>query len=64
MNKNYKINNTIYKDSYIESAIDVFSDIADIKYITWEILITWEDNESIELIFSEFMNFIIWLINE
>jgi hypothetical protein len=34
MNKNYKINNTIYKDSYIESAIDAFSDIADIKYIT------------------------------
>jgi hypothetical protein len=64
MNKNYKIDNTIYQNTYIEWAIEAFSDIANIVHVNWDIVITWEDNESIELIFCEFMNFIIWLINE
>ena len=64
MNKNYKIDNTIYQIEYIENAIEAFSDIADIQHNKWELIISWEDNDTIELIFCEFMNFIIWLINE
>lgn len=64
MNKNYKIDNTIYQEIYILEAIDAFSDISDMQYTSWELIISWEDNDSIELIFCEFMNFIIWLINE
>ena len=32
MNKNYKIDNTIYQIEYIENAIEAFSDIADIQH--------------------------------
>jgi hypothetical protein len=64
MNKIYTVDNTIYKEEYITSAIDSFWEIANISYEKWIITIISDDNEGADMIFSELMNFIIWLINE
>lgn len=60
----YDIDTDIYSENYIHSAIESFQDITKIEFSEWKINVHGENIEEIEIIFSELMNFIIWLINE
>ena len=60
--KTFKIDSSIYNNDFIFRAIDDFKDYYNIAFKNWEIIIEWYDN--IDEIFNEFMNYVIWLINE
>lgn len=62
LKKTFKIDNSIYKSNIILKAIEDFRDYYIISFENNEIIIDWYDN--IDEIFNEFMNYVIWLINE
>jgi len=64
MNKIYEINSKIYKNSFIKQAIIDFKDVTDIQSKWWKLTIFWEDEIEIEEIFNEFMNYVIWFVND
>ena len=64
LNKNFKIDKSIYDEKSINSAIDNFKEIWNIKYKDGTLNIEWNTEAEIEEIFNELMNYVIWLINE
>jgi hypothetical protein len=60
--QNFKIDDSIYPENIIVQAIEDFSEVADISYKNWEIII--ESDDDITEIFNEFMNYVVWLYNE
>ncbi len=64
MEKKYKINTEIYPKDIIKQAIIEFKDISEINFNKTLLTINWENEIEIEEVFNEFMNYIIWLINE
>ena len=62
--KKYKIDSEIYSEEKIIETISDFSEVAEIKYTNPELKIIWDNETEIEEIFNEFMNYIVWLINE
>ncbi len=64
LNKSFKINSTIYPDNFIISAIDDFEEVEGISFANWSLDISWDTEESINEVFNELMNYVIWLINE
>jgi len=64
MKKEFKINNEIYTEDIINQAISDFKEVSEIKYNGKILEINWESELEIDEIFNEFMNYIIWLINE
>lgn len=64
MKKNIKIDLNIYPIDKLKQAIHDFEDAAVIILNNDELTIEWETNEEIDEIFSEFWNYVIWLINE
>lgn len=63
MNKKYEINFEIYDVDKIRNAIEDFSEYYKIN-IEWNFLIIeWDDIESLDEVFNELMNYVIWLIN-
>lgn len=64
MFKNYNIDLNIYNSNFILSSIIDFSDVAKISFENWVLQIEWDNEYEIDEIFWEFMNYVIWLINE
>jgi len=64
MKKEYKIDSDIYSDAIITETISDFEEVADIKYKKNILEITGENDNEIEEIFWEFMNYVISNINE
>ena len=64
MKKEFKINVKIYPEVNIRQSIEDFKDAWEIFYDKWILTISWEDEDDIKEVFNEFMNYIIWLINE
>lgn len=64
MKKNIKIDLNIYPIDKLKQAIHDFEGAAVIILNNDELTIEWETNEEIDEIFSEFWNYVIWLINE
>ena len=64
MNKEFKINNEIYFEDIVNQAISDFKEVWEIKYNDGMLEINWDSESEIDEIFNEFMNYIIWLINE
>lgn len=63
MNKKYEINFEIYDVDKMRNAIEDFSEYYKIN-IEWNFLIIeWDDIESLDEVFNELMNYVIWLIN-
>ena len=60
----YKINPEIYPESIILETISDFSEVSEIIYINSELEIIWDDKSEIEEVFNEFMNYLIFNINE
>ncbi len=63
MIKNYIIDSEIYQKNAIDQAIIDFQDVADFEFKNNEISVTWDNEEEIETLFWEFMNYVIWIIN-
>lgn len=64
LKKNFKINNNIYPENFILSAIEDFQEVGTINYNEWDLIIEWSVDDDLDEIFNEFMNYVIWLINE
>ena len=64
MKKEFEINTELYSEDIVNQAISDFSEVWEIKYNSWKIEISWENEDEINEIFNELMNYIIWLINE
>ena len=64
LKKNFKIDSFIYDENIIKSSIDDFKEVTDILYNNWVLEIHWNNEEEIEEIFLEFMNYFIWVKNE
>jgi len=60
----YKINPEIYPESIILETISDFLEVSEITYINSELEIIWDDKSEIEEVFNEFMNYLIFNINE
>lgn len=63
LKKQFKIENKMYQDGDIKSAIRDFSDF-DISYSAWVLTISAGSNDEIDEIFNEFMNYVVWVYNE
>ena len=61
-NKNYLIDNKIYSEKIIKKWLEIFKENFNIEYIDWKIIIN-EVEENKEIIFLEFMNYLIYLEN-
>lgn len=64
LKKVFKIDNNIYSNESIMSAIEAFLDISSVSFLDWELFIQWENEIEIEIIFNEFMNYVLALENE
>ena len=64
MIKNYIIDTEIYWWNAINETLVAFTDITEIEYKSNTLYITWENNEEIEILFWEFMNYVIWITNQ
>lgn len=60
----FKIDKEIYSKKDIKQAIVDFNDVSEITLDDWILTIKWENEAEINVIFNEFMNYVIWLINE
>lgn len=60
----YKIDTDIYSIDAINESIEDFNDIAVIEYNNGYILFESEDESEGEILFGEFMNYVIWIINQ
>jgi len=63
LKKQFKIENKIYKDELIKSAIKDFADF-DIVYNAWVLTISGDSDAEIDEIFNEYMNYVIWVSSE
>jgi hypothetical protein len=61
--KNFKIESSLYPTEYIKSTIEDFSDFS-ISFTDWSLSISADTTDEIQEIFNEFMNYILWKINE
>ena len=64
MKKKINISSEIYSEDKITQAIKDFIDIWNINFNNGSLIISWESDIEIEEIFNEFMNYLVWLINE
>ena len=64
MNKNFEINNYFYPIDIVNQWIIDFEDVSEITISNNILSITWNDEDEINNIFNEFINYITWLISE
>lgn len=63
LKQSFKIDNEIYKDSFVNQAIIDF-EWYNITFFWEELIISGETSSEIQEIFNEFMNYVIALYNE
>lgn len=63
MSKSFEISSYFYPESFVLQTIDDFSDVSEMTYENEILSIEWNE-EDIDNIFNEFMNYLTWLINE
>lgn len=63
MIKSYKIDKEIYPTEVINVSIEAFEDVTTIEYKNGQLEISGENQDEIEELFWEFMNYVIWIIN-
>lgn len=64
MKKDFDIDFEIYSKDFLNRAIADFKEFAKISIVNTKITINWNNNEEIDEIFLEFINYTTWLINE
>ena len=61
---NFKIETSIYDSDLVNSAIKDFEDLVKIEYHDWNLIINNDTDYTIDELFWEFINYVIWLQNE
>lgn len=64
MEKNFTIDKEIYDENILKIAISDFSENFEIFLEKNELKILWENEEEINEIFNELLNYYIWLFNQ
>ncbi len=64
MKKEFNINTTIYSEDKLKEAIVDFTEVWNISFKGNLITIEWNTSNDCEEFFNEYMNYVIWLINE
>lgn len=64
MNKSFEVDKYFYPVDLISIWIDDFSEISTISFSNNILTIEWNNEDEINNIFNEFINYITWLINE
>lgn len=64
MNKSFEVDKYFYPVDLISIWIDDFSEISTISFSNNLLTIEWNNEDEINNIFNEFINYITWLINE
>ena len=64
MGKKFIVDENLYNKSIIKKVINDFSTVAEIKYNEGILMVNWDNEEEIDEIFNEFMNYYIALVNE
>jgi hypothetical protein len=59
MKKEFEINNEIYSEDIVNQAISDFEEVATIKYEDNKIKLKGDNEEEIDEIFNELMNYIV-----
>lgn len=62
--KSFTLENSLYNEVYISQAIADFGDNFSLSYEEEILIISWEDAQEIQMIFDEFMNYVLALSNE
>ena len=61
LEKEFQISSDIYDITTIQEGIVDFSDVAEIVFQNEKLSITWENEDEIQEVFYEFMNYILSL---
>ena len=61
MEKVFNLSSKLYREDFIERAIKDFNDVATIKFNNFSITIIWDNDDEIEEVFNESLNYIISL---
>lgn len=64
MEKVFNVNSEIYSEDKIVQAISDFEEVASISFEDNLLMVKWNNQEEIDEFFNEFMNYLVWLINE
>jgi hypothetical protein len=64
MKKEFKISLDFYPEEKIKQAIEDFKEVWEITLEQSKLIINWDNQDEIEEIFNELMNYIIALVNE
>lgn len=64
MNKSFEVDKYFYPAYLISIWIDDFAEVSVISFDNDILIIEWNNEEDIDNIFNEFINYVTWLINE
>jgi len=64
MEKLFTVSSEIYKQEYIDTSIEDFWEVAKINYENWNLKISGEDEDDIQEVFLEFMNYLVGVCAE
>lgn len=64
LKKSFKVESSIYATLAIEKAIADFKDITTVTYHEWVLIVKGTDEQEIQEIFDEFMNYVIGVQNQ
>jgi hypothetical protein len=64
MKKEFKISLDLYPEEKIKQAIEDFKEVWEITLEQSKLIINWDNQDEIEEIFNECMNYIIALVND
>jgi len=63
MKKKYKIDLSFYDEKILQKTVELFSDVANIKYEDSQLIIEGKNENEIGEIYKEFLNFYIYVFN-
>jgi hypothetical protein len=64
MKKEYELSLKLYSKEVLKQAIKDFEEVSLIKIKGTKLIVEWDTSSEIEEVFNEFMNYVIWLIND
>lgn len=61
MEAQFEISSEIYDTVKIQEAISDFSDVCSVTYDAWVLSLSWDNQEELDGVFKEFMNYVLSL---
>ena len=64
MQKILDIDTSIYDENILKEAIRDFEEVAKISFEKNQLKVEWENEDEIDEVINEFLNYYIWLVNQ